>query len=376
MRPRPVRAYTQTLEFLWEFESMAEAARVACVSGGNIGISCRRPYPMYLGLNWRAVDEDELWDKADTDNPDMGRFVLLCRTSRHGAPRCKIQQYSLEGVFIQEFKNATQAARAVGNGVRNHSILDCCKGTQKQCAGFLWRYADENTHIRALKADATSERFVDGFTDEIDGEVWKPVTSVAYYGVVTYEVSNLARVRKLGYFDSYSQYHPAKLLTPMLDNNGEVSVRLSNGINGCVRSYVSRLVALAFVPNPDNLPIVRHKDGNRLNNLPDNLEWCSKIGLMQANELTKKATIVNSHPIRQYSPDGKLIMEYPSPAEGGRRTGISADNIRWCCNRESKSGLASGFVWRYVSDDELYALSEAERKVAIDKLWVSQRHRK
>lgn len=371
MRKRPIRVYTQTLQFLWQFDSIAEASRTAGVLGGNIGISCRPPYPLYLGLNWRAVDDDNLWSEADRDHPDLTRLKLLCKTSRHGAPRCKILQYTLDGEFVAEYKNATSAARAVGF-VRNRSIISCCKGNQSQCRGFIWRYANEDNNIRALKIDATSERYLDGFEGDLEGEIWKPVEAI--HGVVYYEVSNLARVRKLGRFDSYNQYHPARVLKEMVDTNGEVSVRLSNAINGCARCAVSRLVAIAFVPNPDNLPIVRHKDGNMRNNLPENLEWCTPVDLMRANNLVGKAALVNSHPIRQYSKYGKLIAEYLSPAEGGRQTGFSPDSIRWCCCRESKSGLANGYVWRYIADDELFELSEEERAVAISKLWVSRRH--
>lgn len=64
-----------------------------------------------------------------------------------------------------------------------------------------------------------------------------------------------------------------KFLSPFL-KNGYLAINLS--INGNHQAeYIHRLVAEAFIPNPNNLPCVNHKDENRLNNNIDNLEWCT-----------------------------------------------------------------------------------------------------
>lgn len=64
-----------------------------------------------------------------------------------------------------------------------------------------------------------------------------------------------------------------KFLSPFL-KNGYLAINLS--IDNKYQSvYIHRLVAEAFIPNPDNLPCVNHKDENKLNNNIDNLEWCS-----------------------------------------------------------------------------------------------------
>ena len=99
-------------------------------------------------------------------------------------------------------------------------------------------------------------------------EEWRPV--VGYEGL--YEVSNTGRVRSL---DRYTKYrcsyrlHKGKVLSPAIKDNGYLIVRLQKRM-----FYVHRLVAEAFIENPDNLPEVNHLDEDKTNNRVDNLEWC------------------------------------------------------------------------------------------------------
>ena len=101
-------------------------------------------------------------------------------------------------------------------------------------------------------------------------EEWRPV--VGYEGL--YEVSNIGRVRSLdryvkGKGKSYF-LHKGRVLSPGIKTEGYLIVRLQRRM-----FYVHRLVTEAFLPNPDNLPEVNHKDEDKLNNRVDNLEWCT-----------------------------------------------------------------------------------------------------
>lgn len=106
-------------------------------------------------------------------------------------------------------------------------------------------------------------------------EIWKPV--VGYEGL--YKVSNFGRVRSLdrlvkGKKEGFRQNFKGKLLTPIKTIYGYLRVNLCND-DGRKAKFVHRLVCTAFLPNPDNLPQINHKDENPLNNNVENLEWCT-----------------------------------------------------------------------------------------------------
>lgn len=104
-------------------------------------------------------------------------------------------------------------------------------------------------------------------------EIWKPV--VGYEGL--YEVSNLGRVKSLdrivkGCYGSIA-HKKGKIISSGIGSTGYCIVSLQKDGKG--KSFgVHRLVAQAFIPNPDNLPMVNHKDEVKTNNNVENLEWC------------------------------------------------------------------------------------------------------
>lgn len=102
-----------------------------------------------------------------------------------------------------------------------------------------------------------------------DMEKWKSIPG--YEGL--YEVSSYGRVRSLERYDRFNRKIVSKLLKPSYNTSGYYVVRLCN--NGFMKSkLIHRLVAEAFIPNPDNLPMINHRDEDKTNNVADNLEWC------------------------------------------------------------------------------------------------------
>ena len=97
-------------------------------------------------------------------------------------------------------------------------------------------------------------------------EEWKDIKG--YEGI--YQISNKGRVKTLG-----NNRRKEKIREGIEDNRGYKRISLCK--NGKEKKYsIHRLVAQAFLPNPDNLPVVNHKDENKLNNNVENLEWCTQ----------------------------------------------------------------------------------------------------
>lgn len=100
-------------------------------------------------------------------------------------------------------------------------------------------------------------------------EEWRPI--YGYEGL--YEVSSYGRVRSLDRYEvnnlGYKRLLKGKILSPGIRKDGYFVVSLRNKM-----FRVHRLVAQAFIPNPDELPQVNHKDEDKSNNNVDNLEWC------------------------------------------------------------------------------------------------------
>ena len=160
-------------------------------------------------------------------------------------------------------------------------------------------------------------------------ENWKPITE--FSGV--YEVSDHGRVRRaIGGRGTRAGRH-TKIV---IDAYGYSTAMLSIKCKKHLRK-VHRLVAIEFIPNSDSLPEINHQDGNKQNNVPDNLEWClhcdnqkhaSETGLMAsgARNGTAKLTAESVLAIRKADKSGvSLASQY----------GVSSATISLVKNRKS-----------------------------------------
>lgn len=175
-------------------------------------------------------------------------------------------------------------------------------------------------------------------------EEWRPV--VGYEGL--YEVSNLGKVASLNYNGTGNR----KELKPIKTHHGYLNVRLYKG--GTWRGVrVHRIVANAFVPNPDNLQEINHKDENPANNVASNLEWCShKYNCNYGSRIERQRNSMTngklSKAIVSILPDG-TIEEYPSMAEASRQLNCSQGRISDCCLGKIKT-YHHGRRWAFKND--------------------------
>nr|DAS84790.1 MAG TPA: homing endonuclease [Crassvirales sp.] len=139
-------------------------------------------------------------------------------------------------------------------------------------------------------------------------------------------------------------------LKPYKTTKGYLQVRLDSG----KAFHVHRLVTEAFIPNPDNLPQINHKNEDKTDNRVENLEWCNQSQNMQhgtGNErrsyaLKGRKTTWNSKQVLQLSLGGEEIKRWESTMEVERTLGYKNTNIGACCNGKMKR--AYGFIWRYI----------------------------
>lgn len=154
--------------------------------------------------------------------------------------------------------------------------------------------------------------------------LWQKIVGFEKYSInIMGEVRNdiTGRILKT---KAYSRYKMATLY-----KNNRVSKML-----------LHRLLALTFIPNPNNCPEVNHKDGNKLNNDIDNLEWCTssqnkyhayKYGLKTAPHLGKKAELNHlSISVKQVNKAGELVAIWPAMIEA-ERNGFDSAHISKCC---------------------------------------------
>ena len=199
----------------------------------------------------------------------------------------------------------------------------------------------------------TNQEFIESIS--LEGEIWKEIPNTKSCFAISSlgRVCSLSHLTKGGNNDYYTKQH---LLTHSVNKGGYIRYRLSlnNGVNQTKLAH--RLVAEAFIPNPNNLPFVDHIDGCRTNNRVENLRWCTRSENM-LNPITrernsnarKNKPAKNRRPIVQLNGD-ELIATYCSIQSACDIMNLSSGTISSCC--KNPKSTYRGFKWMYLSDYE------------------------
>lgn len=181
-------------------------------------------------------------------------------------------------------------------------------------------------------------------------EIWKQFD--APNGI--YWVSNKGRV--------WSSYRK-RLIALRTDKDGYKFFHYYHNGEGTTMR-VHRLVAMVFLPNPNNLPIVEHLDCNPANNCVENLRWSTTLAnnnhpvtisrlskALKGRPISKLALEKICKPIMQFTMAGDYVKTWGSGTDASRALGINFSKIAACARRERHT--AGGFVWRReVNDNE------------------------
>lgn len=187
-------------------------------------------------------------------------------------------------------------------------------------------------------------------------EVWKPILNFEGY----YEVSSLGRVRgvprmiltrkgvlmKRGY----------RIKTPTLNNQGYYVVGLCDSKKRKSK-YLHRLIAEAFIPNPEAKPCVDHINCNRSDNRIENLRWATpyenannpntKRRIAEKQREIAKTRQVGARPIIQLTLDGRFMALYSSIRSAASVVGCASSSISYACRHNVWEHMVLGYRWIY-----------------------------
>ena len=185
--------------------------------------------------------------------------------------------------------------------------------------------------------------------ENVENEVWKEISG--YESL--YCVSNKGRVKTLQKYNLRGQLRKEKILKQYINKKGYLYVVLFKD-RKCKKFRVHRLVAEAFLPNPNNFPCINHKSEIKTQNNVENLEFCSvaynnaygtaRERAAKSNSIKQKNDPKKSTPIKCLDLETNKETIYPSISEAARQLNISSSTI-WHNIYKTKSPYKNRYIF-------------------------------
>lgn len=189
-----------------------------------------------------------------------------------------------------------------------------------------------------------------------ENEVWKDVAE--YEGF--YKVSNKGNIYSVERRDSRGNKCGGRALEPRYDKDGYLRVTLCK--NGKQKTrFIHRLVAGAFVPNPNSYSEINHRDENKVNNYANNLEWCTREHNVNHGTMIERSAQARSKKVKATNIETNDVITFNSTVEAGRK-GYDQGGVAKACRGTYKAitgkliggdgHLYRGYRWEYLEGDD------------------------
>ena len=243
------------------------------------------------------------------ENTQHAYDTKLCDVSnRKKKIGAQVNQYTMNDVFIKKWESVNIVANAFNVGRK--TISNVCCGKMKSSCGYKWKYDIPNIC-------------------DFEGETWKQ-NSIIFDN---YMMSTMGRIKNAN----------GTIIKLHINNTGYYKTGLTTN-NKSHSVYVHRVIAMCFIPNPNNLPLVNHKNGNKLDNRVENLEWIThQDNAKHANDTclinrkTKKVIQMDLH--------DNIIKTWNSAKEATQFYNASKGTIQKVCSGRFMTAL--GYKWKY-----------------------------
>ena len=184
-------------------------------------------------------------------------------------------------------------------------------------------------------------------------EFWKDIPGLEGY----YQASNLGRVRSVTHDRVVNVFNKAVVTKKVKGRVLSIKGKNNKGyyvfnitVDGKRKTLMlHRVIANTWLPNPNNLPCVNHKDEDTNNSCVFNLEWCDVSYNNAYGTAVKRAAIKRSKPVIQCTKEGAFVKEWESVTQASEELNISANSICAVCKNKKSYLTAGGFKWNYKS---------------------------